>query len=213
MARHKSQKIQELHILPNVAEMQDANLKNKLADFLKNKKPLTLELGCGKGEYTLALAQNHPQENFIGVDIQGERLWHGAKTAIEQKLNNIFFLRLPIENLTQLLSPASVTNIWLTFPDPQPRKGDIKKRLTSPRFLAIYKKILAPEGLINLKTDDKNLFAYSADSIKDFGGKIWQKKMIDYSNETDPLLQIDTFYERLHKKNQKNIYYLQASFL
>ncbi|MFA5127013.1 MAG: methyltransferase domain-containing protein [Patescibacteria group bacterium] len=94
MPRRKLQKIKELHDLSNVAEMQDLNLKNKLADFLKNKKPLTLELGCGKGEYTLALAKENQTENFIGIDIQGERLWHGAKIAQEQKLNNVFFFAL-----------------------------------------------------------------------------------------------------------------------
>ena len=213
MPRRKLQKIQELHTLPNVAEIFDPKLKKKLAAFLKDKKPLNLELGCGKGEYTLAMARSLPEENFIGVDIQGERLWHGAKMAIAEKLANVFFLRLPVENLPQLLKPATVYNIWLTFPDPQNKKGDHRKRLTSPRFLNIYKNLLLPGGQINLKTDEKKFFDYSLDNLRNSGAKIIQNKKIDPSIETDPLLNISTFYEKLHRQNRKDIYYLQAIFL
>ncbi len=211
MPRKKLQKIEALHHLDNVIEINDPNLKNKLTDFFNYNKKITLELGCGKAEYTLALAQAYPQEKFIGIDIQGERLWHGATEALNKKLTNTLFLRMPIENIAEFFPKNSVKEIWLTFPDPQSKKGKIKKRLTSPRFLNIYKKILKTNGLINLKTDNYNLFIYSQASIKEQAGKILTASTIAMDNNAETKLKIITTYENIYRKQNKDIYYLKAS--
>jgi tRNA (guanine-N7-)-methyltransferase len=211
MPRKKLQKIEALHHLDNVIEINDPNLKNKLANFFGHNKKITLELGCGKAEYTLALAQEYPQEKFIGIDIQGERLWHGASEALNKRLDNVLFLRMPVENIAAFLPKHSIKEIWLTFPDPQSKKGKIKKRLSSPRFLKIYKNILSVNGLINLKTDNYNLFVYSQESIKEQGGKILTANSINLDENTETKLKITTTYENIYRKQNKDIYYLKAS--
>lgn len=209
MSRNKLPKFIELARLPNVAQFTQTEAKNNLANFLKNNKSTILELACGRGEYTLALAKKFPQQNFIGIDIQGERLWHGAKQALAKKLTNIFFLRLQIEDLEKYLLAHSIDEIWITFPDPFPKKGQIKKRLTSPRFLKIYKNILKPDNLVHLKTDDKPLFEYSIDTIKECKGKILEQISDIYSQPHDELLDIQTHYEKKHLLADKTINYLK----
>lgn len=210
MPRKKLQKIEALHNLSNVLEMTDADLKNKLATWLAANKNITLELGCGKGDYTLALAKNSLTEKFIGIDIQGERLWHGASTALKEKLNNVLFLRIAIEDIDKLFKKNSIKEIWLTFPDPQNKNGDIKKRLTSPRFLNIYKNILQTNNLLHLKTDNQKLFDYSKNSIKEFGSQILLEKILLNTDAIEPKLAITTYYEKIYRKQNKDIYYLQA---
>lgn len=210
MPRKKLQKIKALHDLPNVIEMADFDLKNKLADFLGKHKNITLELGCGKAEYTLALAKMYPQEKFIGIDIQGERLWHGATLALTNKLNNVLFLRMPVENIFDLFATKSIKEIWLTFPDPQNKAGDIKKRLTSPRFLNIYKDILQARGRLHLKTDNQKLFNYSQENINKQGGQILSTQILSMTDISNPALQITTTYEKIYRQQGKDIYYLKA---
>ncbi|MCD4761203.1 tRNA (guanosine(46)-N7)-methyltransferase TrmB [bacterium] len=209
MSRRKLQKFKELENFANVAQVNQENLKKKLKNFLKNTKTLSLELACGKGEYTLALAKRNKNQTFIGIDSQGERIWRGAKQAQVEKLKNVFFLRIQIENLNKYFLKNSVDQIWITFPDPFPRKGQIKKRLTSPRFLKIYKKILKPQGQIHLKTDDLNLFNYSIETINQFGGEILEELPDLYSQKHNVLLDIQTYYEKMHLKKGKAINYLK----
>ena len=141
---------------------QDHPLKGRWReDFFRNDRPLCLELGCGRGEYTVALGQRNPGVNYIGVDIKGARMWRGAKTATEYGLSNVGFLRTRIEFIESLFGENEVDEIWITFPDPQLKKGREKKRLTSPLFLARYARMLAPDGVIHLKTDSQPLHAYT----------------------------------------------------
>jgi tRNA (guanine-N7-)-methyltransferase len=142
---------------------------NKL--FFKNQNPIVLEIGCGKGEYTIGLAKLFPEKNFIGIDIKGDRIAVGSNKAIEHNLNNVGFLRIKVQELLNFFNENEVSEIWITFPDPQPLKSGIKKRLTNERFLEMYKNILSLNGILHLKTDSEILFDYSLETIKSFGTK------------------------------------------
>ncbi|MBF9253659.1 tRNA (guanosine(46)-N7)-methyltransferase TrmB [Pontibacter sp. 172403-2] len=133
----------------------------------ENDNPLVLEIGCGRGEYTVGMAQLFPDKNFIGIDIKGERLWKGSTRALELDLNNVAFLRVFVEQLADHFAPGEADEIWITFPDPRPKDRDIKRRLTSPRFLNIYRQILKPGGLIHLKTDNQDLYAYTLEVLQE----------------------------------------------
>lgn len=138
-------------------------------DFFHNDRPIVLELGCGKGEYTVALAERNPACNYIGIDIKGARMWRGAKTATERGMENVAFLRTRIEFIEGLFGQGEVSEIWITFPDPQLKTRRAKKRLTAPLFLARYARLLRPGGVIHLKTDSQHLFAYTAAVITHYG--------------------------------------------
>ena len=138
------------------------------SDFFHIDKPIVLELGCGKGEYNVALAERDPDRNYIGIDIKGARMWRGAKSATERGMRNVGFLRTRIEFINALFAPGEVSEIWITFPDPQLKARRSKKRLTSPLFLVYYAQLLKPDGWINLKTDSKHLYAYTAEVIRHF---------------------------------------------
>ena len=139
------------------------------SDFFHNDNPIVLELGCGKGEYTVALAERDPSRNFIGIDIKGARMWRGAKTATDRRMPNVGFLRTRIEFINGLFAEGEVDEIWITFPDPQLKSRRAKKRLTSPLFLGYYARILSPGGWINLKTDSKHLFGYTNEVVRRYG--------------------------------------------
>ncbi|MFT4660440.1 MAG: tRNA (guanine-N7-)-methyltransferase [Ulvibacter sp.] len=142
------------------------NLKgNWKKDIFKNELPITLELACGKGEYTIAMATKYPDRNHIGIDIKGARLWRGAKTALENDMNNVAFLRTRLEFICSCFSENEVSEIWITFPDPQKHRTRIKKRLTHPEFLDRYRKLLIKDGTVNLKTDSSSLFDFTLDTV------------------------------------------------
>lgn len=132
----------------------------------QNTNPITLELACGRGEYSVGLGRFFTQQNFIGVDIKGERLWKGSTLAVEQNLNNVAFLRTHILLIENFFGEAEVNEIWITFPDPRPKKRDIKRRLTNSRYLEIYKRILRPGGYVRLKTDNTQLFEYTLEELQ-----------------------------------------------
>jgi tRNA (guanine-N7-)-methyltransferase len=134
-------------------------------DFFQEPHPLTLEVGCGKGEYTVGLAQRHSGRNFLGLDIKGERIWRGSSRAAEIGLTNVGFVRMRAEDLAAQFGPGELSEIWITFPDPRPRDRDIKRRLTSPRFLGLYEQLLIPGGLLHLKTDNEDLFEYTLETL------------------------------------------------
>ena len=162
----------------------------------KNQNPIVLELGCGKGEYTIALSQRYPDKNFIGVDIKGARLWKGAKYATENALPNVAFLRTRIEFITSLFAENEVSEIWVTFADPQPNKP--KKRLTSHQFLANYKTFLKPDGIIHLKTDSILLHESTLEVIREGGHKLLEANNDIYAPEShvaEEITSIKTFYE------------------
>lgn len=178
-----------------------------------NTQPIVLELGCGKGEYTIGQALRFPEKNFIGVDIKGNRIWRGAKTALENGLTNVRFLRTQIEMIPAYFAPGEVQEIWITFPDPQPNKPKTKKRLTSHQFIERYRQILAPNGIMHLKTDNRMLYEFTLEMIA-------EKKLqllahtddLDHSPLLDDVLSIRTYYEMLFRGKGMPIHYIRFSF-
>jgi tRNA (guanine-N7-)-methyltransferase len=136
-------------------------------DFFKNNNDIVLELGCGRGEYTIGMARLFDHQNFIGVDIKGDRIWNGSSVALEEELTHLAFLRTDIRLIEKFFVPSEVADIWITFPDPRPKERDIKKRLTSPVFLEVYKKLIRSGGTIRLKTDNTDLFDYTLEVLRD----------------------------------------------
>lgn len=215
MGKDKLRRFAEVATFSNVLQL-DAGKPfkgNWRAGFFKNNNPLVLELACGKGEYAVNLATLFPDKNFIGIDYKGNRIWRGAKTALEEGVNNVGFLRIQIETLLDYFDPGEVDEIWITFPDPQPQISREKKRLTSTRFLDKYKLLLKPGGCINLKTDNDDLHAYTAAKIAETGMELHIKTEDLYHSEfADEVLSIKTYYEKKYLKDNKNINYLKFSF-
>ncbi len=167
-------------------------------------------MACGKGDYAVALAQRHPQRNFIGVDIKGARLWVGATRALELGLANAGFVRTAIEQLEDFFAPAEIAEIWMTFPDPHPAFGKRKKRLTSPRFLNLYRKFLQPGGIVHLKTDSELLYEYTLLTLEEEGAAVLENLPDIYAREADAdLVEIRTTYEQRHLKEGKTIKYVR----
>jgi tRNA (guanine-N7-)-methyltransferase len=179
--------------------------------FFKNNNPLVIELGCGKGEYTVALAQKYPDKNFIGIDIKGARFWRGAKTAIEEKLDNAAFLRTQIELIDYAFSENEVDEIWITFPDPQIKYKRTKHRLTNTTFLQRYKTILKPDGVVNLKTDSEFMHGYTLGLLHGEGHEVLYSNHNVYKLEGSPeeVTSIQTFYESQYLEQNKAITYIR----
>ena len=217
MPKHKLQRFAELKTFTNVFQPkmgfppQDFFLKgNWNEEYFHNKNPIVLELGCGRGEYTTKLSELFPQKNFVGIDIKGARLWRGAKTASENKMPNVCFIRAQIQLLKFFFDESEVAEIWLTFPDPQPKKSRVRKRLTSPRFLEMYRHILKPQGILHLKTDNKMLFDYTTETSEQNNFTI-ESATDDLYNfpQHDEVLNIRTTYEDMFLKDGAAICYLQ----
>ena len=209
MAQKKLIRFEEIKSFPNVLE-HPLNMQGQWNVFFKNQHPIILELACGKGEYALGLGRMHPQKNFIGIDLKGNRIWRGAKTALTEGLNNVAFLRTEIDQITDYFSKDEVAEIWITFPDPQLRLSKAKKRLTHPKFLRLYQQILKSNGLIHLKTDSPDLYQFTKTVIKLFELEL----LIDYDdayNEENIAdeLYIKTYYESLDIAQSKKVHYLQ----
>jgi tRNA (guanine-N7-)-methyltransferase len=215
MGKDKIRRFAEIETFSNVLQLDAGKVYKGQwnTGFFKNNNPVVLELACGKGEYTVNLAQMFPQKNFIGIDYKGNRIWRGAKTALEEGVNNVAFLRMQIENLVDYFAQGEVDEIWITFPDPQPQLSREKKRLTSPRFLNMYEQVLKEGGCVNLKTDNDGLYEYSV-------GKIAELKLpshiqtanLYHSEFANNVLSIKTYYEKKYLKDNKNINYLKFSF-
>lgn len=182
--------------------------------FFGNENPIILELGCGKGEYTLGLAQKFPNKNFIGIDIKGARFWRGAKTALEETLPNVAFIRTQIELIDYLFFAHEVAEIWITFPDPQIKYKRAKHRLTNPEFLEKYKSVLKAEGCVHLKTDSEYMHGYTLGLLQGMGLPISYSNHDVYKNEGSPeeILSIQTFYENQYLAKGKAITYLRFKF-
>ncbi len=180
------------------------------ADFFGNDHPLVLELGCGKGEYTVGLARRHPERNFLGVDIKGARMWRGAVTARDEGLRNVGFLRTRIELINAFFTVNEVSEIWITFPDPQHTKRRARKRLIHPRFLERYARFLRPEGIIHLKTDNRALYEYAC-KVAELNGLPVEEKTADLYGERPhgEAAAIQTFYEQQFLEEGKKICYLR----
>jgi len=185
--------------------------KGKWAQFFGNDNPITLELGCGKGEYTVALARKYPNRNFIGIDIKGARFWRGAKTAVQEKLDNAAFLRTQIELVDFAFAKAEIAEIWITFPDPQIKYKRTKHRMTNPEFLDRYKKILQPDGVIHLKTDSEYMHGYTLGLLEGLGQEILYAHHNIYTNTEAPeeVTGTQTFYEKQYLETGKAITYMK----
>jgi tRNA (guanine-N7-)-methyltransferase len=229
MAKNKLHHYNEINNFSNVVQVkphlnEGVEYKGLWAKkYFKNSNPIIVELACGKGEYTLGLARLNPHINYLGIDIKGARIWKGAKTALEEKLANVGFLRIMIEWLEHCFDKEELSQIWITFADPFLSTTKEHKRLTSPKFLEIYNRLLSHNGLVHLKTDDDTLYKFTIEVANgtftinkypfDVTSHFELKKHDDdiYKNgeNENPLLNIKTYYERKHLINGKKIKYVQ----
>lgn len=215
---------EEMKSFPNVFEPEleevfrtDYQIKGKWrTNFFKNDLPIVLELGCGKGEYTIGMARKFPKLNFIGIDIKGARMWRGAKTAIEDQLKNVAFLRTRIEFIENCFAENEVDEIWITFPDPQEKDRREKKRLTGPLFINRYKKFLKPEGLIHLKTDSSFFYHFSTEECEKNNYEVllatdnlYQEGIGHLDQDMQEILSIKTHYEKIFTEKGHKIHYLK----
>ena len=221
MGKNKLARFAENKILPNVFQptreeaLDNYPLKGKWrSEVFKNENPIVLELGCGKGEYSVGLAKSFPNKNFIGIDIKGARFWFGAKEAVEKNLNNVAFLRTQIELVDCFFDHDEVDEIWITFPDPQIKYRRTKHRMTHPDFLDRYKKILKKDGIVHLKTDSEFLHGYTLGLLQGQGHEIISAHhdiygAPEYEPGTPLLREIKTYYEGLFSAKGKTITYIK----
>lgn len=213
----KLEKFAEILTLPNYYQFLHEELEQGFAkrgkwhaDVFKNHNPIVLELGCGKGEYSVGLAEKNTGKNFIGVDIKGNRIWSGATQAIDKKLSNVAFLRTKIDFIENCFNEAEISEIWVTFPDPQPQKSRAKQRLTHQRFLNRYKKILKKGGLVHLKTDSTLMYEFTMEVVKEEKLKLIFSTNDLYKNcpvDRQELINIKTHYEKLFTDKGEDIKY------
>lgn len=218
MAKHKLQRFAENETFGNLFQQSAYDRAGNefplkgfwRRDYFHNDNPIVLELGCGKGEYTIAMSRRDTGRNYIGVDRKGARLWRGCKDAIEQQLGNVAFLRIAIDNIPHYFGEGEVDEIWVTFPDPQPKKE--RKRLVSPKFVETYRKILKKEGgILHLKTDSDLLYEYLLETAATQSWEVLENVRDVYSQVCDPLLtEVQTFYERKWLEEGKTIHYVKV---
>ena len=209
MAQKKLLRFSQIKAFKNVFE-HPTDMQGKWHEYFENKRPIILELACGRGEYTVSLAKLYPNKNFIGIDIKGNRMYLGAKKALEEKIVNALFLRTQIEKLPDYFHADEIDEIWITFPDPQLRLSKAKKRLTHPRFLRLYQRVIKTEGCIHLKTDSPDLYFFTKKATEMLG--IEMMVDLDDAYKQDNIseeLKIKTHYESLDIAGSKKIHYLQ----
>lgn len=216
MAKHKLARFAENLTFPNLFQVSFEELeahpfewRGRWKEYFGNDNPIVLELGCGKGEYTLALSRENGNRNYIGVDIKGARLWRGAKTSNEEQMKNVAFLRTRIEMINRFFAPEEVSEIWITFPDPQPKKP--MKRLTCERFLEYYRQLLKPGSFIHLKTDSRELYDYTMEEVIAPAGYEVEFHTPDLYNSGygGMATAVQTFYESMFLKEGKPITYIK----
>ncbi len=218
-SKNKLKRFRENDTFDNVFQPSRSDLVDKTyplkgnwnTNFFKNNNPIVLELGCGKGEYSVALAKKYPNKNFIGIDIKGARFWRGAKTAIEDKMQNVAFIRTQIELVEYVFAQNEVDEIWITFPDPQIKYKRTKHRMTNATFLKRYKNILKPGGTINLKTDSEFMHGYTLGLLHGAGHNVLYANNDVYKQEGSPdeVTQVQTFYENQYLEVNKPITYIK----
>ena len=209
MGHKKLIRFEEINVFSNVFQ-HSTEMKGKWNEYFKNNQSITLELACGKGEYSVGQGRIYNNRNFIGIDIKGNRIWRGAKTALDENLDNVAFLRAEIDKLPEYFEKNEVEEIWITFPDPQLRLSKAKKRLTHPKFLRLYQQILRKDGLVHLKTDSPDLYQFTKTVINLYNLEV----LIDFDNlyqqqNLVPELYIKTHYESLDIAQSNRIHYLQ----
>lgn len=216
MGKNKLERFAENLTFDNLFQVGFEQLKDKdfflkgkwREEYFKNDNPIVLELGCGKGEYTVGLGEKYANKNFIGIDIKGARLWRGCKTAFENKMRNVAFLRCQIQMLEKLFEKDEVDEIWITFCDPQLKNEN--RRLTCPRFLERYAKVIKPKGILHLKTDSTELYEYTSEMLKqEKHNIIFESNDLYGTNFEDDVKEIQTFYEKMYLKEGKKIKYIK----
>ncbi|MEH6762505.1 tRNA (guanosine(46)-N7)-methyltransferase TrmB [Maribacter arcticus] len=216
-SKNKLKRFQENETFSNVIQpsreeiVSGFPLKGKWNTHFKNDNPIVLELGCGKGEYTVGLAKRFPKKNFIGIDIKGARFWKGAKIAIEENLPNVTFIRTQIELVDYIFGEQEVSEIWITFPDPQIKYKRTKHRMTNQEFLKRYKRVLEPNGTVNLKTDSEFMHGYTLGLLHGMDLEVLYANHDVYKNEGSPkeVLEIQTFYENQYLEKGKPITFIR----
>lgn len=217
-SKNKLKRFRENETFSNVIQpereevLSNFPLKGKWSEFFKNDNPIILELGCGKGEYSLALAEKNPTKNFIGVDIKGARFWRGAKTALESNMTNVAFLRTQIELINLCFAKNEIDEIWITFPDPQIKYTRTKHRLTNQEFLKKYHEILKPDGIIHLKTDSEFMHGYTLGLLHGENHEILYAHHNVYNNKQhspEEVISTQTFYESQYLESNKAITYIK----
>lgn len=209
MGQKKLIRFEAIKSFPNVLQ-NPQGIKGKWHEHFKNKNPITLELACGKGEYSVNLGRENKNRNYIGVDIKGNRIYIGAKTALAESLDNVAFLRTQIDHLTDYFNYQEAQEIWILFPDPFLKKA--KNRLTHPRFLKIYQQILPPRAVIHLKTDSRELYDFTLETIRETSSVILENIEDIYGKgKATGALAIQTFYEKMHLAEGRVIYYISFS--
>lgn len=216
MGKKKLQRFAEMETFDHVVQpsfdevfKKDYKLRGKWGKFFfKNENAIILELGCGKGEYTVGLAKQYPDKNFIGIDIKGARMWRGAKTALNENIHNVGFLRTRIDLINSFFDENEISEVWVTFPDPQPKKP--YKRLTSSRFLGYYQEFINDDGIVNLKTDSAELYYYTKALVKLNKLEVLKDTNNLYNSELiDRIMSIQTYYEQQFLAQGKPIHYLR----
>lgn len=211
MGQKKLVRFRAIETFSNVLQNPE-NANGRWHEYFQNNNPITLELACGKGEYSVNLGRQHKDRNFIGVDIKGNRIYIGAKTALAEGLKNVAFMRAQIGQITRYFDPGEVTDIWIIFPDPFLREGKAKNRLTHPRFLSLYQQILKPGARIHLKTDSKELYDFTLETITAQECTIHENIADIYGQgKATGALGIQTFYEKMHLADGRTIYYVSFS--
>ncbi len=216
-SKNKLKRFKENETFKNVLQPTRAEVEKGFSqrgawnEHFGNSNPIVLELGCGKGEYTVGLAKLFPGKNFVGIDIKGARFWRGAKTALEEGLDNVAFLRSQIELLDLLFAENEVSEIWITFPDPQIKYKRTKHRMTNKVFLDRYNKVLKPGALMHLKTDSEFMHGYTLGLLHGIGHEVIYANHDVYKNEGSPkeVLELQTFYENQYLEKEKPITYIQ----
>ena len=216
MGKNKLQRYSDNQDFDNVLEHTDFSDENPApkgkwaSEIFENNNPIVVELACGKGEYTTSLAKKCPDKNFIGIDIKGDRIWKGAIRAQNKELDNVRFLRCFIDHLEQFFAAEEISEIWITFPDPYLKKSNSKKRLTSPKFLGIYRKVAAKDAVVHLKTDSEPLFRFTNEVIDQQGLTVIEKINDLYArSEMKEELRVKTYYEQKHLERGRTIQYVQ----
>ena len=223
MGKNKLARFAELATFQHVLQPSKDEVLNGFAlagkwksDFFKNDRPLVVELGCGRGEYSVALGQRDPSKNYLGIDIKGARIWEGAKKALVDDMNHVGFLRTRIEWVKHCFAPGEIDEIWITFPDPQIKYQRAKHRMIGPAFLEVYRSLLAPEGCIHLKSDSEFLHGYLHGIIEWWGLEVVETYNDIYGQIVDKpdhvVFACQTFYEKMWLKQGKTITYLQFKF-
>lgn len=209
MRKNKLERWSELITFPNVFQLDKSKRGKWKEEVFKNKNPITIELACGGGEYTVALAQKFPGRNFIGIDKKGARIYKGAKQALQLNLPNALFLRGHVDHLPEYFSENEIEEIWITFPDPYLSSTKSKKRLTSSKFISLYRQVLIPDGFVHLKTDSDFLYQFTLDTLNELKLPLhFQTDNLYAAALPDEILEVKTFYEKMHLAEGRTIKYV-----